>query len=71
MSTPETENKVSLKQAIIFLIYKDGKILLERKLNPGKSYSGRIVIPGGKVEVDQNETPEQAVIREMKEECKV
>ncbi|MBI3443203.1 NUDIX domain-containing protein [Candidatus Woesebacteria bacterium] len=71
MSTPEFEHKPSLKQAVIFLIHEDGKILLEKRLNPGKSYSGRIIIPGGKVEIDQNETPEQAVIREIREECKV
>lgn len=46
------------------VIVLEGKILLEQRKNePGK---GKWSIPGGKVEL--GETPEQAVIRETKEE---
>ena len=46
------------------IILKDGKILLEKRLNtPGK---GKWSVPGGLVEL--GETVDQAIIREVKEE---
>lgn len=51
-------------ETTLCLIKKDGKLLLaEKKRGYGQ---GKINSAGGKLE--QNETPEQAVIREIKEE---
>ena len=55
-----------MMQAAGILIYQDGKILgfmRTGKKNPG------LGIPFGKVE--RNETPKQAALRELKEECGV
>ncbi len=47
------------------LVDADGRVLLARR-PPGKPMAGRWEFPGGKVE--PGERPEQALIREMKEE---
>lgn len=49
--------------AVRAIILRDGKLLVMRRDKFGKKY---ITLPGGAVEAD--ETPEQAVIREFKEE---
>ncbi len=48
------------------LIEKDGKYLLGKRNKPDHSYQGVWVIPGGGVH--DNETTEEAAIREIKEE---
>ncbi len=47
------------------LIDADGRILLAQR-PPGKSMAGLWEFPGGKIE--QGETPERALVRELKEE---
>ncbi len=66
MSTTESENKPSLKEAVMFLIYQNGKLLFERRNDPNQSYFGYTIIPGGKAE--EGEGPEEAMKREIKEE---
>ena len=46
------------------LIIKDNKIVLIKKV--GGPYDGKLDLPGGTIEL--NETPQQALIRELKEE---
>jgi 8-oxo-dGTP pyrophosphatase MutT (NUDIX family) len=50
-----------------FVFSKDGKLLLGLMgLNSGGAYAGMWVVPGGGIEND--ESPEQALLREFKEE---
>ncbi|HUA53545.1 MAG TPA: (deoxy)nucleoside triphosphate pyrophosphohydrolase, partial [Candidatus Sulfotelmatobacter sp.] len=51
--------------AAVALIDGDGRVLLARR-PPGKAMAGLWEFPGGKVKPD--ETPEAALIRELKEE---
>lgn len=57
------------RKGVMFLIYKDGKFLIENRTNPDKTYYGYSIIPGGKVDKDGGETFEDAVSRELLEEC--
>lgn len=50
------------------LIDADGRVLIAQR-PPGRSMAGLWEFPGGKVE--QGETPEQAIIRELKEELSI
>lgn len=54
--------------AVAFVFYKDGKILLERRKKDKKIDAGKLSFPSGIVE---NETEEEALIREAKEELDV
>src|SRR5215468_7854600 len=54
--------------AAVALIDVDGRVLLARR-PPGKPMAGLWEFPGGKVQ--PGETPEQALIRELKEELNV
>ena len=54
--------------AAVALIDRDGRVLLAQR-PPGKSLAGMWEFPGGKV--DPGETPEAALIRELKEELDV
>lgn len=49
----------------VALIDSDGRVLLAQR-PPGKKMAGLWEFPGGKIETD--ETPEQALVRELKEE---
>lgn len=48
----------------VAIVIRDGKILMERVFYFGREF---YTVPGGGVE--EGETPEQAVLRELKEEC--
>lgn len=50
----------------IGVILKGGKILVEQHEMDGSSYSGLYTFPGGRIE--PKETPEQALVRELREE---
>lgn len=47
------------------LVDRDGRVLLQER-SPGRSMAGLWEFPGGKVEV--GETPERALVRELREE---
>lgn len=52
-----------MRERAVGIVIKDGKVLLIRRIKKGGEY---FVFPGGKIEED--ETPEHAVVRELKEE---
>ncbi|HWI87450.1 MAG TPA: (deoxy)nucleoside triphosphate pyrophosphohydrolase [Sphingomonas sp.] len=54
-----------LAVAAVALIDADGRLLVQQR-PPGKPFAGLWEFPGGKVE--QGETPEMALIRELREE---
>ena len=58
----------TLLVSAVALIDPEGRILLAQR-PPGKSLAGLWEFPGGKVE--PGETPEQALIRELKEEISI
>src|SRR5580698_5880564 len=62
---PVSANRPLLLVAAAALIDKEGRILLAER-PAGKSMAGLWEFPGGKIEL--NETPEAALVRELKEE---
>ncbi len=56
-------------EGVIFLLYKDGKFLVEEVTRARSGLYGHVIIPGGKIK--QGETPEDAMKREIKEELDV
>lgn len=60
-----------MKQLLVVaaaLVDEEGRVLVTQR-PPGKSMAGKWEFPGGKVEAQ--ETPEQALIRELKEELDI
>lgn len=51
--------------SVIFALYRDGVILVEKRLEAGK-WQGLTIIPGGHIE--EGETQEDAMIREVRDE---
>lgn len=62
------EEKPNYKNRSVAIVIRNGKILMERlcykNANNGKEFFS---VPGGGIE--EGETPEQAALRELKEEC--
>ena len=69
MQEERGERREPEREGVIFLIYKDGKVLLEDRKLPNKSYYGYRIIPGGKVEKGIDKSHEEALRREVREEC--
>ncbi|MGQ9372118.1 (deoxy)nucleoside triphosphate pyrophosphohydrolase [Azospirillum sp. ST 5-10] len=67
-STPPAGSAPVLLVAAVALVDPDGRVLLARR-PPGKPLAGLWEFPGGKVHAD--ETPEAALVRELKEELDV
>lgn len=66
----EAKEKIApQREAVLFLLYADGKFLLEERVNPTKSYFGYTKVPGGKVE--EGESRQAALEREVEEEVGV
>ena len=63
-TAPEAETPIVLVAAVA-LVDADGRVLLARR-PPGKAMAGLWEFPGGKI--GKGETPEQALIRELREE---
>ena len=61
----EEEYKFVYKRSrSVAIVVRDGKILMERVVYFGREF---YTVPGGGIE--EGETPEQAVLRELQEEC--
>ena len=58
------EYYIRKRSRAVALVVRDGRILMERVCYFGREF---YTVPGGGIE--DGETPEQAVIRELKEEC--
>lgn len=67
-STPPAGAKPTLLVVAVAMIDADGRILLAQR-PPGKKLAGLWEFPGGKV--NDGETPEAALVRELKEELGV
>jgi 8-oxo-dGTP diphosphatase len=60
-----TDGRKIVLAAAVALVDADGRVLIAQR-PPGKSMAGLWEFPGGKV--DAGETPERALVRELKEE---
>ena len=61
----EKEKEIVYKRSrSVAIVVRDGKILMERVVYFGREF---YTVPGGGIE--EGETPEQAAIRELQEEC--
>lgn len=68
-SNPRGSTKVYMLTFVVGILYKDGKFLAEQRRLSEDFFPGAIIFPGG--HIDDNEKPEQALLREMKEELSV
>ena len=58
-----------MKQTSIAIIIKNEKVLLEKRKDTEDNYAGLYALPGGHMK--EQETPEQALVREIKEELNI
>lgn len=63
------EKKAPANQAVLFLLYRDGKFLFEKPSDKESSYFGMLKVPSGKLE--EGEMDAEALVREFKEELGV
>lgn len=68
-SPERREAKKPIREAVIFLLYKDGKVLLERRIKENSGFFGYVIIPGGGCE--HGESLELTMLREIDEETGV
>lgn len=68
MTTEFGEKIEPEKEGVIFLLFRNGKVLLEDRKHPQKPYFGYVIVPGGKVEKEDT-SHEKAAEREVLEEC--
>ena len=68
LSTPPAGTKRVVLVVAVALVDPDGRVLLAQR-PPGKTLAGLWEFPGGKVHAD--ETPEAALVRELKEELDI
>jgi 8-oxo-dGTP pyrophosphatase MutT (NUDIX family) len=69
MSLEMREKRLPEKDGVFFLIYKDGKVLLEERLLQDKAYYGYTIIPSGKMDKLKDADHLDAARREIEEEC--
>jgi len=68
----EYKEKISPEiEGVIFLVCKEGNVLLEERIDPNKAYFGLKIIPGGHVDYLMDKNHEDARDREVFEECGV
>ncbi len=60
---------MKVHECVSFMLIKDSKILLETRAKAKETDPGAIAIPGGHME--QDESQQQALLRELKEELNV
>lgn len=53
-------------EGVMFLLYKDGKFLIEERIRKDSAHLGYYTIPAGTLE--NNEKPEETLLRELEEE---
>jgi len=57
------------KKFVVGILCKEGKYLAEKRQDYEDYFPGKVIFPGGSIEED--ETAEEALIREMKEELRI
>jgi len=58
-----------MKKFVVGILCKDDKYLAEQRKDTKEYFPGKIIFPGGHIE--KNESPEQALAREMAEELSI
>lgn len=69
MTKEVKSGNVSIQKGVVFAIIEGKKMLLEKRLEPDDEYFGYTIVPGGGVE--EGESWENALLREIHEECGV
>ena len=56
-------------EGVVFILYKDGRFMVVENRKPGSGFFGKVFFPGG--EIEEQESADQAVKREVQEELGV